>query len=547
LITLQGGVDESFKFYTLKGGEPIYPTDGEYKSSLTVTLLSTDVIEIKLLEICRTSDETFLSAQPGMVADMNTKPSANPMLPILKSNAKPADAGTFVADATKPLLLTYTLNLDTETLILSFNEPVDATQTFPAKFTLQSDKTATPGFSRTLASATVIAESPKTATNTITIQLAETDISVIKLDGTVGTSTLNTYLAFADGATKDTKGLGIIGLADSAARKADLHIEDSTFAELQSFDMNLELRTLTLHFDEIMNPETLVPSAITIRAAKNSDAEPKYTLTNSASSSVAGQVVVITLSNEDFLGLSLKNGLATNQLDTYLTLTVSALKDAFARDVLGVRIANSPRVDTFNADSGAPRISDSVLDMAKGELGLTFSEAVNKEVFSFTEISLQHVQNLDELGSNAPPAIPITNAALVTRPSAAIPTTIVTWAEDYRSVVLKLNDDDLDKIKGRTDLGTTEENTFLVFSGDLVADFAPTPNPVVEGTSSNALRIVRHEVDTVKPKLKSYGVNMDTGVFSLHFDETMQAEKIKMEKFRFQYAKDLTATDSSNP
>merc|ERR1712166_1208481 len=351
----------------------------------------------------------------------------------------------------------------------------------------------------------------------ITIELAETDISVIKLDGTVGTSTLNTYLAFADGATKDTKGLGIIGLADSAARKADLHIEDSTFAELQSFDMNLELRTLTLHFDEIMNPETLVPSAITIRAAKNSDAEPKYTLTNSASSSVAGQVVVITLSNEDFLGLGLKNGLATNQVDTY------------------------------NADSGAPRISDSVLDMAKGELGLTFSEAVNKEVFSFTEISLQHVQNLDELGSNAPPAIPITNAALVTRPSAAIPTTIVTWAEDYRSVVLKLNDDDLDKIKGRTDLGTTEENTFLVFSGDLVADFAPTPNPVVEGTSSNALQIVRHEVDTVKPKLKSYGVNMDTGVFSLHFDETMQAEKIKMEKFRFQYAKDLTAPDSSNP
>lgn len=533
VITLQGGGDQSFKFYTLTGGDPVYPAAGEYASSLTVTLTSGDIVEIKLKEICESGTGTYLSATSGMIADTNSKPSANAFQTVAQGAAKLTDASTYVGDQTKPQLLAYTLDLDSGELIFSFNEPVDTTATDPRKFTLQSDNTANPGFTRTLAAA-LISESPKTATNTITITLAEGDISAIKLDNTVGTSIENTYLSFEDDATADTKGNGILGLSGASAKKATAHIEDSSFAELQSFDMDLEARTLTLTFDEIMDPTSLVPSAITLRAARDSG-EPKYPLSNSASSSTAGQVVVIDLSNEDFLGLSLKAGLATGRSDTFLTLTVSAIKDAFTRDVLGVPIARAHQATDFQADSGAPEIDDSVFDVAKGELGLTFTEAVNKDVFKVDSISFQHVRNLDALQPNAPAAIQLTTP------------TLITWAGDYRSVVIKLNDVNLDAIKVRKDLGTATSNTFLVFGTDLVTDFAPVPNSIAAATSDIGEQIKRHEADNIKPKLDSFGVNMDTGVLSLHFDETMNAESVKMEKYTFQYREDLTATDSSGP
>lgn len=532
-ITLQGGANQGSKSHKLEGGDPVFPAEGKFKTSLTVNLLSTDVLKLKALEICRTAGETYLSATSNMIADMNQKPSANLMQVVQQSNAMPANADTFVGDATKPLLLAYTLNLDSGTLVLSFNEPVDSTKTYPELFTLQSDNTATPGFSLKLADAP-ISESPKTATSTITITLKESDISAIKLNSTVGTSVENTYLAFENAATADTQGQTILSLAGATARKADTHIEDSSLATLQSFDVNLELRTLTLSFDEIMDPTTLVPSAITIRASKNSDAEPFFPLDTSTTSSDPGKVVVIDLSNADFLGLSLKANLCTVKADTWLTMTVSALKDAFKRDVLGVNIARAFNAANFTADTFAPVIVDSVLDMAKGELGLTFTEAVNKALFAFTDIRLQHVKDLDALGETAPPAIPLGTADLTT------------WAIDYRSVVVKLNDGNLDAIKKRADLGTETANTYLVFS-NLISDFAPTPNAIVASTSSAATQIKRHVADNIKPKLESYGVNMDTGVFSLHFDETMQAETINMTKFLFQGVKDLTATDSSGP
>jgi len=533
-ITLQGGANQGSKSHKLEGGDPVFPAEGKFKTSLTVNLLATDVLKLKALEICRTAGETYLSATSNMIADMNKKPSANLMQVVQQSNAMPANADTFVGDATKPLLLAYTLNLDSGTLVLSFNEPVDSTKTYPELFTLQSDNTATPGFSLKLADAP-ISESPKTATSTITITLKESDISAIKLNSTVGTSVENTYLAFENAATADTQGQTILSLAGATARKADTHIEDSSLATLQSFDVNLELRTLTLSFDEIMDPTTLVPSAITIRASKNSDAQPFFPLDTSTTSSDPGKVVVIDLSNADFLGLSLKANLCTVKADTWLTMTVSALKDAFKRDVLGVNIARAFNAANFTADTFAPVIVDSVLDMAKGELGLTFTEAVNKALFAFTDIRLQHVKDLDALGETAPPAIPLGTADLTT------------WAIDYRSVVVKLNDGNLDAIKKRADLGTETANTYLVFSANLISDFAPTPNAIVASTSSAATQIKRHVVDNIKPKLESYGVNMDTGVFSLHFDETMQAETINMTKFLFQGVKDLTATDSSGP
>jgi hypothetical protein len=65
--------------------------------------------------------------------------------------------------------------------------------------------------------------------------------------------------------------------------------EDAILGSVSEWELNLESRTLTLEFDEVINSDTFDAKHLTIQSVANfGNADDEYTLTTSATSSSDG-------------------------------------------------------------------------------------------------------------------------------------------------------------------------------------------------------------------------------------------------------------------
>ena len=169
---------------------------------------------------------------------------------------------------------------------------------------------------------------------------------------------------------------------------------DPDFYSVTSFDLDMTIGLLTLHFPVEMRQLSLNASTIILQSKWRKtefNSAKQYRLTGNQ---IVGEdynstELHIGLMNEDYYNLQLL-GFCSSKDNTYL------LHDpGLAKSVLGVEVEeringiNALQVDLYNADKLPPFLQSFSLDMNEGKLNITFNEPVDMTTFDPTGLILQ--------------------------------------------------------------------------------------------------------------------------------------------------------------
>ena len=203
-ITFQAGANDTTAMHTLTGGSSS-SSDG---IEVEIDLSDADISSLKSLDLGTSSDRTFLSATSNLITDMAF--AANTFQPILSDSAR--GVTTYTADTTLPTLDSFTLDKDSDLLVLTFSEPVNVTSVEPTSFTLQSLAASA---SLALSGARVTTPDSRPGSAIVTLHLQPSDIITIKLNSTFGTTRNNTDLVVSAQAAIDMSNNAIASTSSS--------------------------------------------------------------------------------------------------------------------------------------------------------------------------------------------------------------------------------------------------------------------------------------------------------------------------------------------
>ena len=383
-ITIQSAENatEAESMYLLTGGEVL---TGNIEDVL-IQLTTNDVNNLKLSNATKDENSTYISVPSGFVTDTAYTP--NPAQAIPQSSAQ--QVANYTPDASPPQLLGYSINLRTEVISLTFDEPV-LVDFFNASGLLLHSEAMQSGNLLRLSDGEVL--NTEYAATVITVALSMEDIAAVKLDGNFGTSLVNTYLSVEAGNILDIAFNPIEAVEDRMISTIE-EATGVTFASLSQYTLDLNTGHLLLTFTDVMNVSTLYPSAIRLQSKQTATASEVYTLTSGSQSSTPnGHIVNITLSALDVLGINSIPGLAKNTSTTYLIMRADFIDDYQGNDVLPITDGKALQVASFIPDTSAPEIREVLLDLDGGVLNLTFSDTVSLSSLVLSNIAIQNERN----------------------------------------------------------------------------------------------------------------------------------------------------------
>ena len=157
---------------TLTNGE----VSGGNTEIISIKLSSEDVNDLKLSNSSKDNTTTFLAALSGFVLD--TAYIQNDVAAIDSDNA--TQVYNYTSDASPPELLQFNLDLQDETIVLLFSEPVVVEAVNVSRIFLHAESDLS-GNTQVLTDGSVITSGP--ASNEIIVALTLDDIAAVKLDG----------------------------------------------------------------------------------------------------------------------------------------------------------------------------------------------------------------------------------------------------------------------------------------------------------------------------------------------------------------------------
>jgi hypothetical protein len=186
-------------------------TDGavkskQYSTSITYALVDNDVDRITALEDLATSASTTIVAlAQGAVADMAGVK--------IQTTSETVRAGGYYSDATKPTLLSYTIDMNALVIVFEFSETINATSLENSlksgKVTLQNTASTALRTSHHSLTGGTIAYS-KTDSTRLNVTISDDDANSIKLLRGLAVATQNnTFLVLAAGTIDDMAHNGI--------------------------------------------------------------------------------------------------------------------------------------------------------------------------------------------------------------------------------------------------------------------------------------------------------------------------------------------------
>ena len=506
-VTIQSATSVSSPSDSLTLSDSTYSVPESNRVLIKLTTNNLNVL--KNSNYATDSSDSFIVIAANTVTDVALTPNAN----LASGNGTQVDV--FVNDTTPPRLQSFSLDLQSFQLMLTFDEPV-STAINPLGFTLRSN--CSDGASSFTLSGGTGSDSPSSIVELI-VTLIGSDVTKLKIDTTVATEIANTYLAITNGSVQD---LSMNEIEDVECIGAGQHEAAGDILELLNFDLDMNTGVLFLTFSDIASSTTFNPVGIVIQSGSNRDDGPSYRLTEGTrTNSSNGDQLTVMLSSSDFLNIKSLAGVATSMDDTYLTLRASVIDDTSGRDVLAITDGKAKQVTNFITDSIEPSLQSFSLDLNTGVLNLTFSEGINISTLVLSDIQLQ--SEMDEEGTE----YSLTGGTAVR-------------SENGFAAIITLSSDDLNNIKALTDLATNNSNTFISFSSSAIADLFN--NSVIAINSSNARQVLTYESDTTSPELISYSIDMDSAILNLTFSETVDISSLDITSISLQDSRNITAS-----
>eukprot|EP00035_Acanthoeca_spectabilis_P010255 m.181613 g.181613 ORF g.181613 m.181613 type:complete len:4114 (+) comp14966_c0_seq9:327-12668(+) len=534
-ITLQAGNGSSAAAVRLSSGE----ASSGSGSVVSLPIGTVDINAIKALGFCTGPTDCFISIDETAIADLAVSP--NQVVPIASTSPLQL-SGAYTSDATPPQLVQFSLDLDSEILVLVFSEPVLSASVNITSLTLQPSATNTSG-AVPLTPGSVRTTDPRAST--ITVALSQPDLVVLKASTVLATSIADTFLSMAPGAAFDTAALPSIEISTSTARQATSLSVDITAAVLQNFTLNVRNRQIILTFDEIMNPASLQAPGLQLQTHEleaSSTAVYRLTTGTTAASLANGTVVTIQLSEFDFTQISLQQGLIRTSGTSYLRMAAFTLDDVFGRDVVAITDGKSELPAVYVADDLSPQLIHVLLNLSLGQLELSFNEPINETTFHVEDITVA------SHASNTAPTYQTRQLVVNgTETNCTQCLTITNFSHDIlkKSVIILLNDVDLDAIKVRESLAVAQNSTFIFHTALLVADYFGNQAAPIQPSAAQQSNVFYH--DFVRPELVQFGLNMDSGRIFMQFSEAMRATSVQIDQFALHRNTNATGSDTSVP
>jgi hypothetical protein len=191
----------------------------------------------------------------------------------------------------------------------------------------------------------------------------------------------------------------------------------------------------------------------------------------------------------------------------------------------GVRAINSSRAleaAEFVEDTTDPRVSSFDLNMNAGTLDLHFPETMNASSLDITGLTLQ--QASDATGDDAHSL-----------------SAVSTWdlSTDSTTISITIARADLDELK-RKEIGRRPEDSWLVVNAGSIEDMNGRPvRAAVTGVS--AIPVDGHTADTTSPELSEFDFNLNSGILTLRFSETVKAGSLDVGAITLQASRAVDA------
>ncbi|KAL5489595.1 hypothetical protein EMCRGX_G018705 [Ephydatia muelleri] len=437
--TLQGGGTAYF--------DPLTPT------IVHILLTSTNSNAIKLTRIlAKTLNSTYMSLSPSLVTNTFG-------IRVVAINYTSALPGTLVPDTTPPHLVSFSLNMSSEVLALTFDEAVSASSIQPISITLQPtssssqlDSVQLHGGNVTLVDSTVIY-----------IQLSKADLNTVKINYNLATSANDTCISFASTAAAD--------LAVPSNRVAAgvtcmvTFTPDLVPPQLVTFAVNVNSSQLILNFDEPIDMATFNVTAITLQSSKVARVGVEnVSLTGGQASTINQLQVTVTVTNTDLNLIKQGNLLLRSLMTSFISISASLVEDTSGNAVAVISTASALQASMYVGDGRNPRLLSFDLNMNNGYLTLHFSETVNVSTVNFGGITLQSNSHVD---SNSTNLYTLTKGTVLT-------------ASNSPDVVLALNNADLNALKTRG-IATNNLTTWITLTGAVTDTTALVVLDIVNG------------------------------------------------------------------
>ena len=355
-------------------------------TTIAIQLVQSDVNAItRNTELATSQYDTFLYIQPDSVSDQNS----NLALGIDEFDAIQIDR--LFEDTTRPRLLNVTLEFNSLTICLLFDETINAGSINTTKITFY-DLTLNDYY-------TLTGQYDVNPNDSVKIYIYVTDLedinNLIKL----------LDLSSSQGRSRRSVGEGIyITMEECTAEDMSTNcneeipmddpflvtdiLPDTTEPELTNFTLNLTSERLTLYFTETVRSTTFDLTQIQLLADQGSAIF--YQLTGGIVESDNNYIITLILTTTDLNQLKINHELATSINDTYLSLTQFAVQDICGNNITSLPPDNAIQADYVIIDNIQPKLMAFDLNMNIGSLTLFFSEAVNVSTLNISMITIQN-------------------------------------------------------------------------------------------------------------------------------------------------------------
>ena len=504
-LSIQNRMGTSADTYTLTGYRELVPPDAD--STLAVQLSERDANVIKANTNLGTEiANSYISITASTIMDMNS----NDVFAI--SRAQALEAARVLPDETSPILRSFSLNMNTGVLSLTFDETVNA-----ATFNVSALTFANRAF-RSPVRYTLVDSTPSNINSAmIEIALSARDLNAIKAFTDLATSASDTYIIATQYTVRDMNNNPLSDISDDSALQvlSTGYTRDSTFPRLNTFELNLSTEQLILVFSETVQATSLDPTQITLQSRINSATAGTriVRLTGGTTPQENSRTIVLQLSEDDANTIKRYTDIATSRVDTFLSLTANAVQDPVGNRVVAIADNDARQVGIVTEDSIQPRFQSFGLNLDQRLLMLTFDETVDVSTFSITSVTLQDRQ---------------------TRPTQLVTLGALSSIEspDGTEVIIRLSNDDFNLLSSTFPLATMETNTFISLEAGTVDD--TNGNPSIEIPPSSALQITSHVEDNTRPSLDSFDLDLDNGVLTLIFNESVNITSFDMTQLTLQ-------------
>ena len=488
-------------------------TDGSSPSEngrmITVNITDYDLNEIKKLESLFTSVfDTYLMYATDTVKDM----AGNGIVGIFANESE--QALSFTIDTTRPSLDAFDIDMTDETLTLYFSETVNFETLNLTSIVLQESESATgTNDSVRLTSDGVVRMIDDTV---IVVQLPTIDLDLLKTYK-IAINEHTVWLTIDEGGILDQSNERLLPRENNkTALSVSNYTTDITPPTLESFVLDLNGGGLLwLSFSETVNANSFNSTSITLlhSSPRIVESDTSFTLSPSSINWVWDHPIQrVSFSLSDLNEIKRLSLLATNQNNTFISITHGGVDDVFGNPVVEINTTHPFQAQPVIPDSTPPELEYYDLNLTAETIVLSFTETMNASSLSIVDFKLFSESPTNE----------ITSYFQLTLDSGIIGGNPMD--QDSTILTIKIGTNDLNIIKQITDLAIDNMTTYLALSSSAAADMSS--NPLVPITDTNPRKVSEFYNDYTQPILLSFDLDIDTGVLSLTFDETVNASSI---------------------